>query len=451
MWTIIIFALGILANAGSFVLENEDEINMNYKTSRALLTPEQEELLMELLAADDALIDAASRGIVDDILAAIAGINQVNIVGPPDNQQPQQVQVPNSPPFSQAANTPALPVGVTNDNQMTAQQQAVFTAMMTSLVGSNSPASAQGPTFASAGSQSQAFGQGPSQSSQFAQEPSQAQSTQFGQSLSQFESEPFAQGLPQAQSPQFGQSQSQTQSVPFAPGTPQSQSPQFGQSQSQTQSAPFAPGSPQSQSPQFGQNQFQTDSAPFAPGPAQSQSPQFAQRPSQSQSTPFAPGPLPNQAPPFASGTGQHPLQQQSPPFASGPAQRPLQQQSPSYASRPSPQRPPQGQAPTYVAGAPQQQRPSFTPVQTLQATAPGAPTVPPTMSQNPNTTAVGGNNNHLFNTIQSVIMGSSSRNVTAIVDQSLRIATPGPIRDLVTGILNVVYCNSVRRLMGRC
>jgi len=40
---------------------------MNYKHARAQLKPEQEEFLMELLAADDALIESASRGIVDDV------------------------------------------------------------------------------------------------------------------------------------------------------------------------------------------------------------------------------------------------------------------------------------------------------------------------------------------------------------------------------------------------
>jgi len=63
----------------------------------------------------------------------------------------------------------------------------------------------------------------------------------------------------------------------------------------------------------------------------------------------------------------------------------------------------------------------------------------------------VGSNNNHLFSTISSVIRNSNTRNVTGIVDQSLRIATPAPIREFVTGILGVVYCNGIRRLLGRC
>lgn len=67
------------------------------------------------------------------------------------------------------------------------------------------------------------------------------------------------------------------------------------------------------------------------------------------------------------------------------------------------------------------------------------------------NVTVVGGNNNHLLSTISSVIMNSGRRNVTGIVDESLRIATPAPIREFVTGILGVVYCNSIRRLLGRC
>lgn len=67
------------------------------------------------------------------------------------------------------------------------------------------------------------------------------------------------------------------------------------------------------------------------------------------------------------------------------------------------------------------------------------------------NVTTIGGNNNHLFSTISQVIRNSNTRNVTGIVDQSLRIATPAPIREFVTGLLNVVYCNSIRRLLGRC
>lgn len=45
----------------------EDEIIKNYRSARAALTPEQHEFLMELMAADDAIIDTASRGIVDDV------------------------------------------------------------------------------------------------------------------------------------------------------------------------------------------------------------------------------------------------------------------------------------------------------------------------------------------------------------------------------------------------
>lgn len=67
------------------------------------------------------------------------------------------------------------------------------------------------------------------------------------------------------------------------------------------------------------------------------------------------------------------------------------------------------------------------------------------------NVTTIGGNNNHLFATISQVIRNSNSRNVTGIVDESLRIATPAPIREFVTGILSVVYCNGIRRLLGRC
>ncbi|ODM95208.1 hypothetical protein Ocin01_11478 [Orchesella cincta] len=310
----LIFIVGILANVGSFVLEPEDDTVMTYKNGRALLTPEQEEFLMELLAADDALIDAASRGIVDDILAALAGINQVNIVGP-DNQQTQQQQQQAQLPvsatqFSQPPNNPTLPVGA---NDMTPQQQAVFTAIMSSL--GSSPISAQAP--------------------------------------------------------------------PFAPGP----------SQTQAQAQPFAP---------------------IAPNPGQTQEPSFASGSPQTQSQQYAPGPSQTQSQPFGPGSG--------PQFSSG--------QPPSYS---------QGQRPA-------QQTQPFSPVQ-----VPRAPNSPAMTQQNANTTAVGGNNNHLFNTIQSVIMGSSSRNVTQIVDQSLRIATPAPVRELVTSILNAVYCNSVRRLMGRC
>lgn len=60
-------------------------------------------------------------------------------------------------------------------------------------------------------------------------------------------------------------------------------------------------------------------------------------------------------------------------------------------------------------------------------------------------------NNNHLFSQISKVVINSATRNVTGIVDEALKIGTPAPVRDLVNGILGVAYCNSIRRLLGRC
>lgn len=51
----------------AFYVVPEDEIIKTYRSARAALTPEQREFLMELMAADDAIIDTASRGIVDDV------------------------------------------------------------------------------------------------------------------------------------------------------------------------------------------------------------------------------------------------------------------------------------------------------------------------------------------------------------------------------------------------
>ncbi|CAL8134992.1 unnamed protein product [Orchesella dallaii] len=263
MWATILLVLPILANVGSFVVVPEDEILKTYKLARAQLKPEQEEFLLELLAADDALIESASRGIVDDILQAIAGLGQgqiqVNLVGPGNQPQQQQPQ-------------------------------------------------------------------------------------------------------------------------PLAPAAVAPQSPQAP--------APVAAAQP---APSPSSGQFTLDIAALDLTPSQ-----------QATLTAMLEKSLENIT----------------------------------SSAEPSTAAPTMTMSQATVTAAP----------------TPGLPVAPTSKQQAPsNVTTIGGNNNHLFNTITSVIMNSNRRNVTGIVDQSLRIATPAPIREFVTGILNVVYCNGIRRLLGRC
>jgi len=252
MWKFLVVLLSVLACSRAFQLEYEDELLTSYKRARARLTPEQEEFLTELLAADDALIaEATSRGIVDDILQALAGVGtgniRVNIVG--DG-------------LSQNALNPS------------------FTLIST---------------------------------------PGQQQQPQYQQQVQQ---------------------------------QPAYASPSMLEKALLNATNAIGSGS--------------------APPPATATSPSFLQ------------------APPTGAPIPGFPTEKQAP----------------------------QGQ---------------------------------PGQQQVQNQTTLGGNNNHLFSTITSVIRNSNTRNVTGIVDQSLRIATPAPIREFVTGILNVVYCNSIRRLLGRC
>ncbi|ODM95205.1 Transmembrane protein [Orchesella cincta] len=153
---ILAWQLGTGTDANSFVVVPQDEILMNYKQARAQLKPEQKEFLMELLAADDALIESASRGIVDDILQAIAGLGQgqvqVNLLGPGNTPQAQpqplspslvaNFQLTSPTPQAQtpaAATSPAPTSSGSSSGQfvldlaaldLSPQQQATLTAML---------------------------------------------------------------------------------------------------------------------------------------------------------------------------------------------------------------------------------------------------------------------------------------------------------------------------------
>lgn len=57
----------------------------------------------------------------------------------------------------------------------------------------------------------------------------------------------------------------------------------------------------------------------------------------------------------------------------------------------------------------------------------------------------------HVLNQVDKILQNVSRGNVTGIVDQSLGIRAPMPVRNLVNGIMKLVFCDPISRLFGRC
>ncbi|XP_021958162.1 classical arabinogalactan protein 9 isoform X2 [Folsomia candida] len=78
-------------------------------------------------------------------------------------------------------------------------------------------------------------------------------------------------------------------------------------------------------------------------------------------------------------------------------------------------------------------------------AATPEAPTLPPvTLRPRPST-------EHVLNQVDKILGSVAIGNITGIVDQSLQINTSKPVQNLVTGILNTIFCTPINRLLGRC
>ena len=58
---------------------------------------------------------------------------------------------------------------------------------------------------------------------------------------------------------------------------------------------------------------------------------------------------------------------------------------------------------------------------------------------------------NHVYQQVDKILGNVATGNIVGIVDESLGIRAPTPVRNFVTGILKVIFCNPIDRLLGRC
>lgn len=88
---------------------------------------------------------------------------------------------------------------------------------------------------------------------------------------------------------------------------------------------------------------------------------------------------------------------------------------------------------------------PAAVPAATAAAVT-AAPTVPTTRR-----TRATVDPNHVYGQVDKILGNVATGNIVGIVDESLAIRAPTPVRNFVTGILKVIFCNPIDRLLGRC
>lgn len=57
----------------------------------------------------------------------------------------------------------------------------------------------------------------------------------------------------------------------------------------------------------------------------------------------------------------------------------------------------------------------------------------------------------HHLNQVDKILGNVANGNIVGIVDESLAIRAPAPVRQLVTNIMKVIFCNPIDRLFRRC
>ncbi|CAG7820174.1 unnamed protein product [Allacma fusca] len=110
------------------------------------------------------------------------------------------------------------------------------------------------------------------------------------------------------------------------------------------------------------------------------------------------------------------------------------------------------------VAAAVPVVNPGATAVPIVNPAAPAAPAVNPPVTAAPETTTSRPRRtrptvdpNHVYQQVDKILGSVASGNIVGIVDESLAIRAPTPVRNFVTGILKVIFCNPVDRIFGRC